>query len=160
MPVWLSHHKSPLGTVVFSYEALLNETYHEMTQRLEHTFFTPQTMMRVEFHPASNMAEHGKRRFYGMPIYSIELVQHRFDQVCGQSLLICHDWRLMKTWYAPEGRIRGSCVSLGCWVESVVLQGGNLSAERGMLGGNKDAGWKYKTANKWYAILIAIPFAY
>ena len=36
--------------------------------------FTPQTVMRVEFHPASNMAEHGKWRFYGMPIDNIELV--------------------------------------------------------------------------------------
>ena len=36
--------------------------------------FTPQTVMRVEFHPASNMAEHGKWRFYGMPIDKIELV--------------------------------------------------------------------------------------
>ena len=35
---------------------------------------TPQTVMRVEFHPASNMAEHGKWRFYGMPIDNIELV--------------------------------------------------------------------------------------
>ena len=33
-------------------------------------------------------------------------------------------------------------------MESVVMLGGNLSAERGMLSGNKDAGWKYKTANK------------
>ena len=33
-------------------------------------------------------------------------------------------------------------------MESVVMLGGNLSAERGMLGGNKGAGWKYKTANK------------
>ena len=38
------------------------------------TNFTPQTVMRVEFHPASNMAEHGKRRFYGMPIDNIELI--------------------------------------------------------------------------------------
>ena len=30
--------------------------------------------MRVEFHPASNMAGHGMRRFYGMPIDNIELV--------------------------------------------------------------------------------------
>ena len=30
--------------------------------------------MRVEIHPASNMAEHGKLRFYGMPIENIELV--------------------------------------------------------------------------------------
>ena len=29
-----------------------------------------------------------------------------------------------------------------------MMLGGNLSAERGMLGGNKNAGWKYKTANK------------
>ena len=35
---------------------------------------TPQTVMRVEFHPASNMAEHGKWRVYGMPIDNIELV--------------------------------------------------------------------------------------
>ena len=35
---------------------------------------TPRTVMRVEFHPASNMAEHGKWRFYGMPIDNIELV--------------------------------------------------------------------------------------
>ena len=35
---------------------------------------TPQTVMQVEFHPASNMAEHGKWRFYGMPIDNIELV--------------------------------------------------------------------------------------
>ena len=35
---------------------------------------TPQTVIRVEFHPASNMAEHGKWRFYGMPIDNIELV--------------------------------------------------------------------------------------
>ena len=33
-------------------------------------------------------------------------------------------------------------------MESVGILGGNLSAERGMLGGNNDAGWKYKTANK------------
>ena len=39
-----------------------------------YTTFTPQTVMRVEFHPASNMAEHGKWRFYGMPIDNIELV--------------------------------------------------------------------------------------
>ena len=35
---------------------------------------TPQTVMWVEFHPASNMAEHGKWWFYGMPIDNIELV--------------------------------------------------------------------------------------
>ena len=35
---------------------------------------TPQTVMRVEFHPASNMAEHGKWRLYGMPIDNIEVV--------------------------------------------------------------------------------------
>ena len=35
---------------------------------------TLQTMMRVEFHPASNMMKHGKWRFYGMPIDNIELV--------------------------------------------------------------------------------------
>ena len=35
---------------------------------------TPQTVMRVEFHPASNMAKHGKWRFYGMPIDNIELL--------------------------------------------------------------------------------------
>ena len=29
-----------------------------------------------------------------------------------------------------------------------MMLGGNLSVERGMLGGNKDAGWKYKIANK------------
>ena len=29
-----------------------------------------------------------------------------------------------------------------------MMLGGNLSAERGVLSGNKDAGWKYKTANK------------
>ena len=39
-----------------------------------YAIITPQTVMRVEFHPASNMAEHGKWRFYGMPIDNIELV--------------------------------------------------------------------------------------
>ena len=38
------------------------------------TKVTPQTVMRVEFHPASNMAEHGKWRLYGMPIDNIEVV--------------------------------------------------------------------------------------
>ena len=31
-------------------------------------------MMRVESHPASNMAEYGKWPFYGMPIDNIELI--------------------------------------------------------------------------------------
>ena len=42
--------------------------------RPRHNPYTPQTVMRVEFHPASNMAEHGKWRLYGMPIDNIELV--------------------------------------------------------------------------------------
>ena len=42
--------------------------------RCQYYTLTPQTVMRVEFHPASNMAEHGKWRFYGMPIDNIELV--------------------------------------------------------------------------------------
>ena len=38
--------------------------------KLRDIYFTPQTVMRVEFHPALIMAEHGKWRFYD----NIELV--------------------------------------------------------------------------------------
>ena len=45
-----------------------------LTHSRKRIIITPQTVMRVEFHPASNMAEHGKWRFYGMPIDNTELV--------------------------------------------------------------------------------------
>ena len=37
-PHWIYQH-SPFGTVAFSYEALLHETYHEVTQRMRSCFW-------------------------------------------------------------------------------------------------------------------------